>query len=126
MENKTKVPVIGYYPCIQKSSGLFFLFLIILLCTATAQPDVLHPSPCNMERIKRPFPVQAPYIREADMMWSKRVWRVVDLREKLNLPLYYPIEPTVCMMSLFDVLKTAILNNDLKAFANPVFDDEFT
>ncbi|MGZ4033485.1 MAG: type IX secretion system ring subunit PorN/GldN [Bacteroidia bacterium] len=66
------------------------------------------------------------YVREADVMWSKRIWRVIDLKEKLNLPLYYPIEPTVCLMSLFDVLKCALLNSDLKAFANPAFDDEFT
>ena len=66
------------------------------------------------------------YVREADVMWSKRVWRVIDLREKLNLPIYYPEEPTVCLMSLFDVLKCALLNDNLQAFANPIFDDEFT
>jgi gliding motility associated protien GldN len=59
-------------------------------------------------------------------MWSKRVWRVLDLREKLNLPMYYPEEPTVCIMSLFDVIKCALLNADLTAYANPIFDDEFT
>ena len=89
------------------------------------QPSSL-PSPCNMDRIARPFPLQTAYVREADMMWSKRTWRVIDLREKMNLPLYYPTEPTVCMMSLFDVLKSAILEDELKAFANPIFDDEFT
>ena len=25
-------------------------------------------------------------VREADIMWSKRVWRVIDIREKINLP----------------------------------------
>ncbi len=65
-------------------------------------------------------------LREADVMWSKRTWRVLDLREKLNLPLYYPTEPKVCLMSLFDVLKCAILESNLTAYANPAFDDEFT
>jgi gliding motility associated protien GldN len=78
-----------------------------------------------MIRSSRPFPMSTVYVREADMMWSKRVWRVIDLREKMNLPLYYPMEPTPCLMSLFDVLKSAILKGDLKAFANPIFDDEF-
>lgn len=82
--------------------------------------------PCKSNRIARPFPMRNVYVREADVMWSKRVWRVIDLREKLNLPLYYPEQPTVCLMSLFDVLKCALLNDNLQAFSNPIFDDEFT
>jgi gliding motility associated protien GldN len=83
------------------------------------------PDPCNLNRIQRPFPVRYPSLREADVMWSKRIWRIIDLREKINLPMYYPTEPKTCLMSLFDVLKCGILEGDLTAFANPVFDDEF-
>ncbi len=94
-------------------------------CSQTSTIVSPAPNPCESERIQRPFPMRMPYVREADVMWSKRTWRVIDLREKLNLPLYYPNEPIVCLMSLFDVLKCAILNDNLKAFANPIFDDEF-
>lgn len=93
------------------------------------QSSVLSPAmpdPCKISRTQRPFPVSYPSLREADVMWSKRIWRKIDLREKINLPMYYPTEPKVCLMSLFDVLKCAILESDLTAFANPVLDDEFT
>ena len=26
------------------------------------------------------------FLREADVIWSKRLWRLIDMREKMNLP----------------------------------------
>lgn len=114
------------------SSTLAFALLLTanhLNAQCVLQPLVKNPAatdPCLNGRIEKPFPVNYASLREADVMWSKRTWRVIDLREKRNLPLYYPLEPKVCLMSLFDVFKCAVLESDLTAFANPVFDDEFT
>lgn len=93
------------------------------------QSQILNPQSPDSEkneRSGRPFPVSYAATREADIMWSKRVWRVIDLREKLNLPMYYPVEPKVGLSSLFDVLKCALLEKGLTAYSNPAFDDEFT
>jgi len=114
--------------------ALFSLLISILVISSDFAQCAPKPSvrdsqildPCRSDRIARPFIISNAFVREADVMWSKRVWRVIDLREKINLPLYYPIESTICLMSLFDVLKCAILNGDLKTYANPAFDDEFT
>ena len=35
-------------------------------------------------------PVNYVPLREADVMWSKTVWRRIDLREKINHPLHFP------------------------------------
>jgi gliding motility associated protien GldN len=53
--------------------------------------------------------IQYPFIREADVMFAKRIWQDIDLREKMNLPLYYPLEESNGMKSLFDVIKDALL-----------------
>lgn len=64
------------------------------------------------------------HLREADVMWSKRIWRIIDLREKINLPLYYPTSPILDRKSLFDVVKTAAITSGAITCFNGS-DDEF-
>ena len=47
-------------------------------------------------------------VREADVIWSKRIWQTIDLREKANFHLYYPEEPLVNRRSLWDIIKCGI------------------
>jgi gliding motility associated protien GldN len=65
------------------------------------------------------------HVREADVMWHKRIWREIDLREKINHPLYFPITPINDRKSLFDVIKQAVtVDKTLTAYSTQ--DDEFT
>ncbi len=80
------------------------------------------------EHTKTQRVVPYPHLREADVMWARRVWRTLDLREKLNHPLYYPTEPINDRKSLFDVIKQGLLvDGSITAYdAGPLLtDDEF-
>jgi len=54
-----------------------------------------------------------PYqpIRESDIFWEKRIWRIIDVREKMNLPFAYPEEP------FFKILSDAATKGDLPVYS---------
>jgi gliding motility associated protien GldN len=57
-------------------------------------------------RTKRVIPY--PSLREADVMYTKRVWRVIDLTQKMNHSFYFPIVPIADRKSLFNVMRDAL------------------
>jgi gliding motility associated protien GldN len=73
---------------------------------------------------KRPVPYE--YIREADVMWSKIVYRMIDLRQKQNLPLYYPTKPIGGRMNFVDLVLWGIDNEGVRAFSTNDPLNEFT
>lgn len=57
-------------------------------------------------------------IREADIFWEKKVWRVIDIREKMNLPFAYPEMP------FFSIVMDAAVNGEIDTYSTE--DDKFT
>jgi len=72
---------------------------------------------------KKPMPL--PSVREADVFWSKQLWRIIDLREKINLPLYYPTIEINGRMNLISLLLDGIENGQLTPY-DASLDDDFT
>lgn len=107
-----------------KKIVFLFSFLVITI-QATFGQNVLDGI---VIRENTPTRKPIPYtpIREADVMWSKRVWRVMDLREKMNQPFYYPLKPTNGRKCLIDVIKSTLMSGELTAYSQPAFFDDFT
>jgi gliding motility associated protien GldN len=59
-------------------------------------------------------------IREADIVWEKRVQRVIDTREKLNLPLRSQES------NLFNVLRDLVKDGQVTLFGNEQFTEPMT
>jgi gliding motility associated protien GldN len=73
--------------------------------------------------LKKPIPY--PFTREADVMYEKVIWRMVDLREKMNLPLYYPTNPIGDRMNLIRLIFSGIDNEGLQVY-DAYKEDEFS
>ncbi|MAV51862.1 MAG: gliding motility protein GldN [Crocinitomicaceae bacterium] len=70
-----------------------------------------------------------PHLREADVMYKRRIWQEIDMRQKFNHPFYFPLDPIQDRKNLFDVVREALLvEGSLVAYsAGPLGDDdEFT
>ena len=106
---------------------LFIIIAAFLLAnTADAQVQTVLDGAYVKEHNATKRVIPYPHLREADVMWSKRIWRVVDLREKLNHPFYYPKEDIEDRRSLFNVIKHALLvEGSLTAYGlGPTDDDD--
>lgn len=63
-----------------------------------------------------------PYepIREADLFWEKRIWRVLDVREKMNRPFIYPEAP------FFTILVDGVESGNIVPYGDEKFTGKLT
>lgn len=84
-------------------------------CTEKLE-NLVNPQFYARQTISERLPVPYPFVREADVMWSKQIWRLIDLRQKANHALYFP---TTCLqdrLSLVQRLVRAIKFNEITAY----------
>jgi gliding motility associated protien GldN len=118
--------------------SLLFSVAVFLSWNTMAQLEELNGGPVNVptdgivdgvyiaEHIPTKRLIPYEYVREADVIWSKRVWQYIDLREKINHNLYYPFDEitlegrwirNATRWSLWTVLRNHVLNGDLRLFS---------
>ncbi len=78
------------------------------------------------EHIPNKAPVPYAYLREADVMWAKDIYRIIDLKQKQNLPLYYPVNPINDRYNLVSLILWGIDNEGIRAFSSDDPNNEFT
>jgi len=116
--------------------------LVLVGFTVNAQNEEINGGPVNVpsdgiidgvfiqEHIPTKRMIPYEHVREADAIWSRRVWESIDLREKINHNLYYPLDEmqggiwtrNASRWSLWTVIRTHVLNGDLTVFSpyNPI------
>jgi gliding motility associated protien GldN len=75
--------------------------------------------------VKERTPLAYEHIREDDAWYRERVWRELDIREKMNLPFRYKADEDNGNQRFIAILLNAIRTGEVSAF-DPTVDDRFT
>ena len=107
---------------------LLLIFTSILIVTASQNllnaqviVDGAYTKRTTLDRKPAPLPI----VRESDAVWSRTVWRIIDLREKANQHFYYPTREIQGRSNLFNVLLKGVEEKRITAFDASVADNEF-
>lgn len=125
------VPTVPWILSVLKSDNMkrvFFSLVIILMLGAFILPgkacaQATRPSAVDWKDYKSKHPMPIPVAREADILWSQMIWRIIDVREKINQPLYFPTVPVEGLTSLAALLIKGIENQQITAFDARTDDD---
>lgn len=106
-------------------SFLGLLFGILISSSAIGQTNILNAkTPEDIGKkteaqiaYDNDTPLPYGYIDNRDILWSRTVWEIIDLDERINFPLYYPIDTNNIgpdRRSLYDVLMANIKNGRIE------------
>ncbi|WP_026837504.1 gliding motility protein GldN [Gillisia sp. JM1] len=100
----------------------------ILNATSPDQIGQLSEAEKTVKKESKPLPYG--YVDDRDVLWSKNTWEIIDLDERVNFPMYYPIDTNNIgsnRRSLYDVLMTGIKTGKIKnIYADSYFNEKRT
>ncbi|MEM6319353.1 MAG: gliding motility protein GldN [Bacteroidota bacterium] len=98
-----------------KSLVCTIICALFVTISSFAQPvnDIVIPKILQQKSV-----LPYPPIQERDIMWKKYVWRIIDVREKMNLHFTYPKAP------FFEIMTKAAQKGELNLYSPE--DEQFT
>lgn len=96
------------------------LFTVAMVFSLTMNAQIVDEAPSDNlyddQQMSERKPVPYPYLRQADVMWSKRIWREIDFRQKFNQKFYFPIETQADWKSFIVVVLDALKEGQMTAY----------
>lgn len=93
--------------------SIFILFLVTNILFSQPKNDITSSKTFKEKSVLAYAPIQ-----ERDIMWKKYIWRIIDVREKMNQPFMYPKAP------FFGIITAAAQAGELPLYS--VEDDNFS
>lgn len=90
------------------------------------RPSLRNDNAIQRNLVRDRTPLDYEHIREDDATYMQRVWREIDVHEKLNIPFVYKAEGDNGNQRFIMILLNAIKNGDVTAFSAAGGDDRFT
>jgi gliding motility associated protien GldN len=115
---------------------LFVAFVVAGSLTVSAQsnllnaktPDEIGKKTAAQLNSDNDKPLPYGYVHDRDVLMGKTIWEFVDIDERINFPLYYPIDTAFVgkeRRSLFDVLVKNIKNGKItEVYADDYFNSK--
>lgn len=96
------------------------ILTIALLISFDSEGQIIDDAPMDglfaTEDLANKEPIPNPTIRRADVMWSKRIWREIDFRQKFNQKFYFPIDPQQNWKSFITIVLDGLKEGELTAY----------
>ncbi|MGC6478857.1 MAG: gliding motility protein GldN [Flavobacteriaceae bacterium] len=123
---------------IAKNSLLFSCLMSLLSVNLWSQANLLNArvpqevGQLNEQQLEAndESPLAYGYVDDRDVLWSKTIWEIIDLDERINFPYYYPTDTLNLgpdRRSLFDVLKRDLRRGKIKeVYKSAYFQEKLT
>ena len=105
---------------------IFLGVLFVTLLPKESHTQTVDDEIYTKENVPAKRPLAYPYLREADVMWSKKLWQIIDCRKKMNHPLYFPIREMDDRKSLIQTIMYGIDKEGLTAYKTDLFQEIMT
>lgn len=86
-------------------------------------PDQIGKKTAAQDSLDNDKPLPYGYVGDRDILLGRKVWEVIDLNQRINFPMYFPVEDNLGpdRKPLYDVLTTAIRDGKIAE----VYDDSY-
>lgn len=91
----------------------------------TIRKSIRNDAPFDKNMITERTPLDYEHLRWDDALFTERIWREIDLREKINMPFRYKAEDDAGDLRFISILLNAVRKGDVTAFDANI-DDRFT